>query len=69
MKNIIKALEIFLKYDNPEYPFHCEHDKLYVNIDPEKVSDEDIVELDNLGFFVDEEWGGDGFASYKYGSC
>ena len=30
MKNLIKALQIFLKYGNPKWPTHCEHDNLYI---------------------------------------
>lgn len=69
MEDLIKALQIFLKYDNPKYPTHCEHDYLYVAINPELVSDEDKEELDKLGFFVDGEYDGEGFGSFKYGSC
>lgn len=69
MKKLIEALNIFLKYANPDYPFHCEHDYLYVDINPELVSEEDKAALDELGFFIDEEYGGDGFGSYRYGSC
>ena len=54
MDNLIKALKIFRKYGNPDFPTHCEHDILLVMIDPEKVSDEDKKELDDLGFFP---WG------------
>ncbi len=67
MEDLIKALQIFLKYENPNYPTHCEHDELFVNIDPELVSKEDIEELDKLGFFVNEDFGG--FSSFKFGSC
>ena len=67
MEDLIKALTIFLKYGNPQYPFHCEHDKLYLwGIDPSEVSDNDLKELENLGFFVSED---DGIISYRYGSC
>jgi len=71
MENLIKALRIFLKYGNPTYPTHCEHDVLYVDIDNTKVSDEDKSELDELGFVSGEERGEyeRGFYSYKYGSC
>lgn len=69
MENLIKALQIFLKYENKKYPTHCEHDYLYINLKPELVSEEDIKELDKLGFFIDEEYGGEGFGSFKYGSC
>jgi hypothetical protein len=69
MEDLIKALQILLKYGNPRNPTGCEHDILYVHIDPSLVSEKDIKELDKLGFFVDEENGSEGFGSYRYGSC
>lgn len=66
MEDLIKAFQIFLKYGNPDYPTHCEHDVMYVMIDPELVSKEDKKELKKLGFFKNDT---DGFSSYKYGSC
>lgn len=50
MENLIKALQIFLKYGNPEWPTACEHDVLYVQIEYSLVSEEDKEELDKLGF-------------------
>lgn len=67
MEDLIEALTIFLKYGNPQYPTHCEHDELYVDINPDKVSEEDKKKLDKLGFFVNEEL--KGFSSFKFGSC
>ena len=67
MEDLIKALQIFLKYGNPDYPTHCEHDELTVDIRPDAVSDEDKAALDELGFFVDED--SDDFKSYRFGSC
>lgn len=68
MEDLIKALQIFLKYGNPNNPTHCEHDIMYISeIEPDFVSPEDIKELDELGFFIEEEFGG--FASYKFGSA
>jgi len=67
VKKLIEALQIFLKYGNPEYPTHCEHDALHILIDPDIVSDEDKKKLDGLGFFVDEELGC--FRSFRYGSA
>lgn len=64
---LIEALQIFLKYGNPEWPTHCEHDVLTVDIRPELVSDEDIEKLNELGFHVNED--DDDFQSYKFGSC
>lgn len=65
MEDLIKALQIFLKYGNPDYPTNCTHDELWVNIDPALVSKEDTEALDKLGFFKSEE----GFSSFKFGSC
>lgn len=48
MEDLIKALQIFLKYENKMYPTYCEHDILYVDIDPSIVSDEDKETLDGL---------------------
>jgi hypothetical protein len=67
MKDLIEALTIFLKYGNPEWPTHCEHDVMTVCISPELVSEEDRERLDELGFFVNEE--DDDFKSYKFGSA
>jgi len=67
MKDLIEALTILLKYGNPQFPTHCEHDELYVDIDPEQVSEEDKKRLYELGFFPSEEL--TGFTSYKFGSC
>jgi len=68
MRDLIKALQIFLKYGNPDYPTHCEHDVLtIVGIDPDDVSEEDKIILDGLGFFEEEEEGA--FQSFKYGSA
>lgn len=67
MEDLIKALQIFLKYENKEYPTHCEHDELIVYIKPSKVSNDDIQTLEELGFYtnIDEGY----FYSFKYGSC
>lgn len=66
MEQLIQALQIFLKYGNPDFPTHCEHDVLFIcGIKPDEVSEEDIKQLDELGFFIDD----DQFKSYKYGSA
>ena len=69
MSNLIKALQIFLKYGDPAYPTHCEHDVMTIcGIDPANVSDDDIKELDELGFFVSEEFDSC-FQSFRFGSA
>lgn len=67
MKDFLEAVTIMAKYSDDEWPTNCSHDYLHFNkIDESKVSPEDIKRLDELGFFVDEEYGG--FGSFKYGS-
>lgn len=67
MDKLIEALQIFLKYGNPEYPTHCEHDQLAVVIDPAIVNCEDTARLEELGFVPDHEAGY--FHSFRYGSA
>jgi hypothetical protein len=80
MEDLIKALQILLKYGNPKYPTHCEHDCLYIiGIEPEQISDEDKKALDELGFIVriegdidesdEEEIEESEIFSYRYGSA
>lgn len=70
MEELIEALQILSKYDNPTYPTHCEHDMLYVDVSPELVSNEDKKKLEDMGFFVSEDdVYSDGFTSFRYGSC
>jgi hypothetical protein len=68
MEDLIKALQIFLKYSNDKTPTHCGRDYLYVNVNPDVVSDEDKAELYKLGFLIDQEYGGEGFGSFRFGS-
>ncbi len=68
MENLIKALQIFLKYKNETYPTHCEHDVLMVvGITEDEVTDEDKAELKELGFFFNNEY--DCWSSFQYGSA
>lgn len=68
MDKLIEALQIFLKYGNPVYPTHCEHDVLYVvGITKKQVSKEDRVKLRELSFYWDKEE--DCWFSYRYGSA
>ena len=68
MKDLLRVIEIFLQYGDPECPTHCEHDVMQVCIDPADVSEEDLKELDELGFFPDSEED-DCFRSYRFGSA
>ena len=71
MDELVEALQIFLKYDNPKYPTHCKHDVLYVFVNANLVSEDDIKKLDELGFIVQKgEYGDDDcFISFRYGSA
>lgn len=68
MDKLIEALLIFRKYGNPTFPTHCEHDTLYVLINPKIVSEEDLGALEELGFSEDYQTG-DTFSSWRYGSA
>lgn len=68
MKDLIKALNIFLKYKDNYSPTYCEHDVLYVvGISYEEVSKEDKEELKELGFSWSNEI--DCWYSYRFGSA
>ena len=80
MEDLIKALQILLKYGNPKYPTHCEHDELTIHgIEPELISAEDKKELSDLGFEINIEGVYDEendytpdeskIYSFRYGSC
>lgn len=70
MQDLIRALQIMLKYGNPHHPTVCAHDVLYiVGVDPSDVSEEDKAELDRLGFFVSEKYGDKQFQSFRFGSA
>ena len=68
MKDLIKALEIFLKYQNKTWPTICEHDVLIINgIERQDVSDDDHIKLEILGFEWNESYGA--YVSYRFGSA
>lgn len=67
MKDLIEALQVFIKYVDLDYPTNCTHDLLFVDCKPEMVSEEDIKKLDELGFFIMED--DHGFGSFRFGSC
>lgn len=70
MNDLIKALTILNKYlegYHKDYPTSCDHDVLYVHVDYTKISQEDLDELQILGFSPCEDLGN--MKSYLYGSC
>lgn len=68
MKDLIEAFTIFLKYSDDYAPLNCEHDELYVDVDPEIVSEDDKKRLYELSFEPSSEYP-EGFTSFRFGSC
>lgn len=72
MKDLIKALTILSKYmgeyaDIDEHnPTWCEHDIFHVNVCWSKISYEDKIKLNELGF---REGDHDSAQSFRFGSC
>ena len=66
MNDLIEALQIFSKYTSDEYPTACDHDVLYVMVNPDDVSEEDINRLAKLDFFPGDN---ETFESFRFGSC
>jgi len=68
LSDLIKALQIFLKYRDVDCPTHCEHDVMVISsFTKDEISEEDRVALDKLGFHfsvTDGHW-----ISYKYGKA
>ncbi len=68
MEDLIKALQMFLKVRNIDYPTHCEHDELMViGYTPDDFTPEELAELDKLGFSWNED--DEYFYSFRFGSC
>lgn len=64
MKDLIEALQIFLKYGNPDFPTNCINGELHVDVNPAIVSEEDKAALEKLSFSPCDY----GFYSFKFGS-
>ncbi len=69
MEDLIKALQIFLKYGNPRNPTHCEHDVLYVaqGVHPEDMDKADVDAVEALSFCWDLET--EAWQSFRFGSA
>lgn len=67
MEDLIKALQIFLKHGDVHHPTNCNHDELRIFPKSDDFTDEELAELEKLGFDKDEDMGG--FISYRFGSC
>lgn len=67
MNDLLEALTIFAKYTSTRRPTCCEHDILYVLVDPADVTVEDRERLAQLGFEAQEH--DKNFTSYRFGSA
>jgi hypothetical protein len=67
MNDLLEAFTIFAKYTHTANPTCCEHDTLYVLVDPAQVSAEDRVRLEALGFMAKER--DRNFYSFRFGSA
>lgn len=50
-------------------PFHCEHDELTVNADPEHFSEAELAQLEEWGFHTNLDETPGHFYSFRYGSA
>lgn len=68
MEDLIKALQIFLKYKNEQWPTNCSHDQLAImEVGFEEVSREDREALEELDFTWDEDE--ECWISFRFGSA
>lgn len=67
MNDLIEALTIFAKYTSDKHPTCCEHDILYVLVDPAEVTTEDRVRLEALSFRAQKR--DHNFYSNRFGSA
>ena len=67
MKDLIEALQIFLKYGDPRNPTHCEHDIMMVSIHTNDLEPADKERVEKLGFNWNTEY--DCWTSYRFGSA
>ena len=65
MGDLIQALQILQRYTDKKYPTNCSHDELWVEVDPDLVSKEDVAALAELSFVPSDG----GFVSFRFGSC
>lgn len=70
MKDLIEALQIFLKYKNERWPTYCGHEVLYImGVTKDEVSKEDQERLEHLGFFWGNGLSEPCWQSFRYGNA
>lgn len=71
MNDLIEALNIVRPYMTSygvQYPTGADHDALYLNVDADVISSEDLARLKELSFSPNEDYAG-ALTSYRFGSC
>lgn len=66
MIDLIEALNILMKYSTGDIVC-CEHDVMYVHVDPEHVLYPDVIRLQRLSFQPNRSLRC--FQSFRFGSC
>lgn len=70
MDELIEALRLVKPYMTDygkNYPTHCEHDVMFLNVEYGKLPADVVARLDELSFSFDEDY--DSLTSFKFGSC
>jgi hypothetical protein len=65
--DLLEAFAIFAKYTSAAHPTCCEHDVLYVLVDPAVVSADDRTRLEALSFVAQDH--DQNFYSNRFGSA
>jgi hypothetical protein len=72
MDDLVEALTIMKQYmqtSQEKYPTWCSHDTLHVCASPNDASEEDLLRLNELGFFASDVNGEYEFISFRFGRC
>lgn len=67
LSDLIAALTIFLKYGDVANPTNCLHDEMRVFPGSSEIAENDLKELERLGFTPDDDIQG-AFLSRRFGS-
>lgn len=71
MDDLIEALNLVRPYMTDyqvKYPTGCEHDVLFLNVNPDALPHSVLERLDELSFRPDYDYA-DSLTSHKFGSC
>jgi len=63
-ERLAEAFGIFARYTPVQFPVVCDHEVMYVLVDPDEVSVDDLYRLDELGFEIHDDRS---FESMRFG--